>query len=65
MNNITKLAKLLTADFFVWEQNKQTNEMKCQNIDNILNDKINLLLKKIPLSSAIPIRLSLTIPVTL
>lgn len=65
MNNITKLAKLLTADFFVWEQNKQTNELKCQNIDNILNDKINLLLKKIPLSFAIPIRLSLTIPVTL
>ena len=65
MNNITKLAKLLNADFFVWEQNKQTNELKCQNIDNILNDKINLLLKKIPLSFAIPIRLSLTIPVTL
>ncbi len=49
MNNITKLAKLLTADFFVWEQNKQTNELKCQNIDNILNDKINLLLKKDPI----------------
>lgn len=40
MNNITKLAKLLTADFFVWEQNKQTNELKCQNIDNILNGQI-------------------------
>ena len=49
MNNITKLAKLLTADFFVWEQNKQTNELKCQNIDNILNDKISLLLKKDPI----------------
>lgn len=46
MNNIAKLAKLLAADFFVWDKNKQPNEVSHQHINNFFNDKISRVLQQ-------------------